>query len=327
MGSAGEGSSDIVNYRLPSRDELGKTRIVKFAGKIYHHYLIGTKVRIEYRIRYLVKRFDSRSVGRTVLFCPDKPDYTQVLYKICNSVGYAMTSSVGPAPDLVVAFQDVTKRADSPELLELAANGYVVNQHCDDISKIKVEDVFLEIFGYGTFVDPATYVGQCVMKSDDNAMHDGEVVECPSVATRNDVIFQRLINNTTGDEVLDIRVPIVRDQIPFVYLKYRRVRSRFSNMNSRVHMAAPDSVFSGDETAKIKRFAERLGLDFGELDVLRDVDDGKIYIIDVNNTPCGPPNHLGRAGSKRAVQLLTQSFNTEFFAGTSERVAHRKDVR
>jgi len=316
-----------MNHRLPSREELGKIPIYRFAGRIYHHWLIGTKVRLEYRTIYLLKKFDKKSVRKTILFLPDKPDYSQVLYKICSTLGYPMTSSVASRPDLVIAFQDVTKRAYSATLAEIAAAGYVVNQYCDDISKVKVEEVFREVFGYGTFVDPETHVGQCVMKSNDNAMHDGEVVECPIGAARNDTVYQKIVNNVVGDEVQDIRVPIVRGTVPFVYLKHRRLRARFSNMNSRVAMGSLDSVFTGDEVTKIKQFAEHLGLDFGELDVLRDIDDGKIYIVDVNNTPCGPPNHLSKADSARAVRLLSNSFNSEFFARTPERLAHRKDDR
>jgi hypothetical protein len=147
-------------------------------------------------------------------------------------------------------------------------------------------------------------------------MHDGELVECPAAGTRCDVVYQKLINNCVGDEVLDIRVPVINGELPFVYLKHRSLRYRFSNRNARVAMASVDSVFTDDETARIKEFVEKLGLDFGELDVLRDVDDGMIYIVDVNNTPCGPPNRLAKADSARAIEILSKTFDTEFFANT-----------
>jgi hypothetical protein len=316
-----------MNHRLLSREELGENRVYKFAGRVYHHWLIGTKVRITYRTIYLFRKLGQKAPGKTILFYPDKPDYSQVLYKICNVSGYAMSNSVESRSDLIIAFQDVTRRADDEVLTELAASTPVVNQYCDDISKTRVEEVFRDVFGYGTFVNPETHVGPCVMKSNENAMHDGEVVVCPTTPTGGDVVYQKLINNVVGDEVLDIRVPIIRGAIPFVYLKYRNVRSRFSNFNSRVTMDSDDSVFSADEISELTHFADRLGLDFGELDVLRDGDDGKIYIVDVNNTPCGPPNHMSRADSARAIELLTHSFNAEFFASTTERLAHRKDVR
>jgi hypothetical protein len=299
-----------------SRQALEKTRIYKFAGKIYHRGYLATKVRLKFRTRYLIKRLDSRNVAKTILFYPDKPDCSQVLYKICNNLGWVMTSSIKSHPDLIVAFQDTTKRVDGPVLTKLAADNYVVNRGCDDISKVKVEDVFRDVFGYGTFVDPETYVGLCVVKSNANAMHDGEAIECPTTATRNDVVYQKVINNAIDDEVLDIRVPIVGSEIPFVYLKYRSLKSRFSNKNRNVTIGTVDSVFTQDEITTIKQFVEKLCLDFGELDVLRDAEDGKIYIVDVNNTPCGPPNGLSKAESARAVQILSSTFIAEFFART-----------
>jgi hypothetical protein len=308
---------DFRPTRPLSRQDLENTRIYKFAGKIYHRGLIGTKTRLEYRTRYLRKKFDRTTLSKTILCYPDKPDHSEVLYKICNTLGWKITSSINSRADLIIALQDTTKRDSSPILTELAAGNQVVNQDCDDISKVKVEDVFRETFGYGTFVDPETYQGLCVMKSNANAMHDGEVVDCPTTAPRSDVVFQKMINNTVDDEVLDIRVPIIGDAIPFVYLKYRSLSSRFSNKNTRVTMAAVDSVFTAAEISGIKQFARMLGLDFGELDVLRDVDDGIIYIVDVNNTPCGPPNHLGKPECMRAIEIMSNAFDSEFFASTT----------
>src|SRR5262245_10077631 len=137
-------SNQLPLLRRLSREELGKNRLYKFAGKIYHDGLIGTKTRLAYRTRYLIKKFDKKHVSRTILFHPDKPNYSQVLYKICNTLGCKMTSSSKSQPDLVVAFQDTTRRAHSPAFAELSANHYVVNVHCDDISKVRVEEVFHE---------------------------------------------------------------------------------------------------------------------------------------------------------------------------------------
>lgn len=43
------------------------------------------------------------------------------------------------------------------------------------------------------------------------------------------------------------------------------------------------------EAELLLRLCRALGLDYGELDVLRDVEDGKLYVVDVNNTPWAPP--------------------------------------
>lgn len=313
---------DAMSKREFAVKELQEHPAYRFAGKIYHDRILGTITRVKYRTKYLRKKLEKDHRGATILFHPDMPDYSQILYKICNSLGLEMTSKITARPDVVVSFEDVTKRGHNPLLAELSDHHFVVNQHCNDISKTKVEEAFRSVFGYGTFVDPHSYEGSCVMKSDDNAMHDGILVECPMATTRTDVVFQRLINNTSGDAVVDIRVPIVGGSIPLVYWKYRDAKSRFSNRNDLVQIGSPGSAFSGRELVLIQRFARRLGLDFGELDILRDVDDGQIYIVDVNNTPCGPPNHLGKAECKEAVRMLSDSFDTEFVRRMHPREVH-----
>jgi hypothetical protein len=293
-------------------EELKQSQIYRSAGKIYHDDLLGTAIRIEYKAICLTQKFNRSTPGRTVLFYPDRPAYSHTLYKVCNILGCVITSSIKIHPDLVVAFEDVTKRENSPVLNDLAAHHFVVNRHCGDISKVKVEKVFREVFGYETFVDPERYQGLCVLKSDENGMHDGEVIDCPTNTRRRDVVYQKMINNAVGNKVMDIRVPTIKDQIPFVYLKYRRLSSRFSNVNASVTIAAADSVLADHELTSLLEFANRFGLDYGELDVLRDSDDGRIYVIDVNNTPDGPPNHLSKAEGKRAMRMLSNSFRAKF---------------
>ena len=39
---------------------------------------------------------------------------------------------------------------------------------------------------------------------------------------------------------------------------------------------------------------------------------GRIYIVDVNNTPYGPPNHIEPAEGDLAVRILADTFVEEF---------------
>ena len=59
---------------------------------------------------------------------------------------------------------------------------------------------------------------------------------------------------------------------------------------------------------KILLFCRRMGLDYGELDMLRDREDGRLYIVDVNNTPFGPPHGLPKAHAADAVRTLAENF-------------------
>ena len=52
-----------------------------------------------------------------------------------------------------------------------------------------------------------------------------------------------------------------------------------------------------------------MGIDYGELDILRDNNDGRIYIVDANNTPSGPPNGLTDVQECLALHRMVYPFN------------------
>lgn len=104
------------------------------------------------------------------------------------------------------------------------------------------------------------------------------------------------------------RVVVIQHRIPIVYKKYRPLATRYSIPNTRVELCAPEEVFSEDERKNISRFAERIGMDFGELDVLRDRNTGHIYVIDANNTPMGPAKALNKEEASRTFAVLLPAF-------------------
>ena len=102
--------------------------------------------------------------------------------------------------------------------------------------------------------------------------------------------------------------PVHGDQIPLVYLKYRPIANRFANRNSHVELAEPDQLFSQVELDQLLLMAKKMGIAFGEFDVLRDQDQ-RLYVVDVNNTPAGPPNGLPDAQARQALALMQKSFD------------------
>ena len=77
-----------------------------------------------------------------------------------------------------------------------------------------------------------------------------------------------------------------------------------------MELCAPEDVFSQDEREKISRFSERSEWIFGELDVLRDRNTGRIYIIDPNNTPMGQPKALNKEEASRTFATLLPPFRS-----------------
>jgi hypothetical protein len=245
------------------------------------------------------------------------------LFKILLFLGYKFTSNPQRSCDLAInwwlAF-DGNPFAPVKVMPSIKSNGKrkisVLNRRCIDISKNMVNSTFEEVFGYPISVDPLKQNGKCVMKLNWNALHKGRIIDCPIRSIDDEFVYQKLIRNETRDGfVEDMRVPIFGNKTPFVYLKYRPVRDRFidrMHTNTRATIAEVADVLSKEELDKIHRFCERIGMDYGEVDVLRDRDDGRIYIVDANNTPSGPPSAVSDDEGKMAVLRLSQAFEKAF---------------
>ena len=245
---------------------------------------------------------------RTVLFYPSLPDYTQVVYKLCVLNNYRMVNDPHVPHEVVHKHKDRTV-SELYEPVERAGR-HAVNAASNDIRKARVQEVFEAIFGYALEVDPTVYCGAAVRKSDANAQHDGAVIECPcEVGGEADVVYQRLVDTRTQEGLwLDQRVPVYGGEVPLVYRRYKSDDNQFTNRNVHAEIAEPYSVFSADELAGIRRFSEAMGLDFGEMDVLRHNEDGRIYIVDVNNTPFGPPIALSMEQQRQALAILAPAY-------------------
>lgn len=122
-------------------------------------------------------------------------------------------------------------------------------------------------------------------------------------------IYQKLLNNQENNNIiLDLRLLVFLNRFPFLYLKYRKITDRFSNTNHLVKVVEISEYLSEEETRKISLFCQEIGLDIGELDMIRNKDDGKLYIIDVNNTCYGPPNHILSFDENIALDRLCYEF-------------------
>lgn len=223
--------------------------------------------------------------------------------------------------DLYLNWQDLTRNElDAEEYLTVAYqysrnpgwedNAISLNLGCRDISKNKIGQLNLQVFGYELDVDPTTHTGDLVIKSNNNATHDGVVVRGPvsPASVSEDKVYGVAIDNTDGDWVVDFRVPYIRGFCGFFYEKRRPRISRFSNINSKVRMRDIAEEVSSEELNRLEAFCHALRADYGELDVIRDKKTGKIYVVDFANTPAGPPNGLKRNLAFVAVERMSVSF-------------------
>jgi hypothetical protein len=249
-----------------------------------------------------------------------------------SSGGYAiekifMALDIKPLPftplfsfDIYLNWQDLTRdELDVKRYIELSydhtklqlnTHTQFLNFQCSDISKKKVGEVNKKVFGYSLDIDPTSYSGSVVCKSDENATHDGVVLQCPldPALVMSDKVYSVEVKNMDRDEVVDFRVPYMRGNAGFFYEKRRPLESRFSNTNSSVHLRKLSDEFSASEIFSIDSFCLELGADYGELDVLRDKISGNIYIVDFAKTPFGPPKGLNKIDTKMAIQLMAIAF-------------------
>ncbi|MFM1773066.1 MAG: hypothetical protein RLZZ71_2208 [Bacteroidota bacterium] len=239
---------------------------------------------------------------------PTYPSKKTTLAKIARMNGARLTNKLVKNPDVIIYFENATYGSAST-LRRRYPKARIINVNCPDISKERVHVVHLEALGYSMNLNPRTYIGVAVEKSDENAVHDGQEVICPMAYPKTDAVYQKVLDNTNENgEYVDIRVPVIQGKIPLVYLKFKTKKNRFTNKAHRATLHSPGEIFSSEEIEQIEKYALAMKVDFCEFDVLRHKGNKKIYIIDVNKTPYGPPHPLGKKDQEIALQKLSEAF-------------------
>lgn len=275
---------------------------------------------LDYRVKMFALAFftflwarlqDSRP--RTIYSFPERPLFFHSLFGIAHQLGYILTTKEPEKADCLIRFEDAVEGAVAPTGTPKTTRP-IVNMQATNIRKSRIEEAFRKVAGYGLSIDPRTTTGNCVRKSNNNAMHDGVILSCPC-EPEDGYVYQRLIETEVNGRCIDMRVPVVGGTIPLVSYRYKSPKSRFYE-TLKADIFAPSEVLSDEEQHVILEFSKELNLDFGELDVLRDINDKRIYIVDANNTPARP--HPGWGGSLsfrdhfRYTKLIAAAFEKAF---------------
>lgn len=189
-----------------------------------------------------------------------------------------------------------------------------INGRCTNISKSNVAEVCERVCNRPLVVDPTTYTGLMVEKSEINGVHNGRILIEPIQHPRAGYSYQRLIDNTTEDGryVEDLRVVVVGRTLPLVYRKRRLLGRRFESSSMHAETVSAESVFSPIERTQLQEFSQALHMDFGELDVLRDKNSGEIYVVDANKTSISPPISMSYTKRFEALKRTAHAFEREF---------------
>lgn len=241
-----------------------------------------------------------RGRRRSIWFAPQRPRPWYLARGAAMWAGIEVAAHPDRA-DTAFYFDDVTTAGNA------AGAGGGVNAGCTDVSKSHVAAVFEDVFGYPLSVDPATWTGPVVEKSEKNGVHDGRILPAGE-PVRADCVYQRLVDTTDEDGAAhDLRTLCAGGAPVLVWEKIKPGGARFAIHNRIARLKAPAAVFSPQELALISRFSARMGLDWGGLDILRDRVDGRIYIVDVNKTDVGPVIALSWADKMRSMGLLGEA--------------------
>lgn len=256
-----------------------------------------------------IKLRQAATIGRrrlAVAFSPDPIRPWYLAWAAATEAGLRVIPDPAEA-DIVFHFDDSTHSQMAPPPARPGA--LLLNFTCPDISKSRVASVFEEVFGYSLSLDPRTHTGPAVEKSEVNGAHDGRIVFCP-IEPLPGRVYQRVVDNRFDSRLMqDLRTPTVGGRPVCVFLKRRPAATRFANTNEQVQLTTPEQVFSTAELAMISGFAQKLGLDWGGLDVLRDAQDGRIYIVDANKTDMGPPTALPLSEKLRSTRMLAKALD------------------
>lgn len=236
-----------------------------------------------------------------VWFAPHQPRPWYLVWSAMAWAGIRMAAQPEDA-DATFAFEDATwGEKQIPAVLP------AFNYLCPDVSKSHVARVFEASFGYPLSIDPMTWNGPAVEKGELNGAHDGRIVECPTrpLPGRH---YQRLIDTCQDGMAHDLRTACVGRRPVAVWIKQKPAADRFAIYNSSVTLHEPATVFSGDELDAIGRFLVAMHIDWAGLDILRDRNSGKIYIVDVNKTDVGPIIALSLRDKLRSIAILARAF-------------------
>ncbi|HZZ65755.1 MAG TPA: glycosyltransferase [Candidatus Baltobacteraceae bacterium] len=264
-----------------------------------------------FMLRSLVRR------PRSIYVFPSRmdrfqPAETYVAWKVFAACGLAVQTRDPSKACIAIAWNPSTTYAlDERQCSSLAQRMRVLNSRCTDIRKSTVGSHFREVFGYALEVDPRTYEGPMVCKSENNGKHDGNVVKGPLKNPLPGYLYQRFVSNPTPLGNAEYRVFIVGQKAVAVYLAHAPMDNRFG-FGKHPEMTTLEQCFSAQERERINAFCARIGLDFGGLDILRDADDGRIYISDCNNTVTGPSNKLTIRQQFGVINTIAREFEAAY---------------
>lgn len=183
-------------------------------------------------------------------------------------------------------FWDTGTYSTPRQVAQLPANA--LNRRCVDIGKETVDRLWGEAAGYSITVDPTSHEGPMVEKPEINALKGATIIDGPIERPRKGMVYQLLIDSRSSDtRILHLRAVVIGGRILFTYNKSRPYPQYFKGTEF-TEPAATTDFLSDAEIATVERFAGLIGMEYGEMDIVRDRPTNRIYVVDTNRNPVRP---------------------------------------
>lgn len=220
-----------------------------------------------------------------LLTYPDLAKKGSKLWYICQDLGIEITRDLG---DFDRAIYWNTKAVSVPDK-KISSVPNVINIRCTNVLKDRVDKAWYDASGYTIQINPRNFKYAYIRKSKQQyrshtgEKHDGRIFDYNQKPEKG-YVYQRYVRTKPDDRYITIRVPVFKRHIPCLILKYSF--HPFKEMRTRIEIIREPRIWKyikSRETDWLFRFCDIMGLDFGEVDMIRDKYTMKIYAIDVNN--------------------------------------------
>ena len=191
----------------------------------------------------------------------------------------------------------------------LNTDKFVINGRCNNVLKDYVDRVWGDVYGCCLTVNPLIHNGYCIEKPLTQGTNSGNVILCPHEKSQDKIYLRWVDTRDENGSLNDYRVVICDGEIVLVLIKKKQYDSFFSFDMKNFIQRPWEELFSVTEKNHILEFSDIVGLDFGEIDVLRSNFDGKIYVVDVNNL-----SGYGYFRDKEYVHYLSNIFKRAYLS-------------
>ena len=223
-----------------------------------------------------------------ILAYPDKVSNGAKLWHVCEHFGIQITNNPQTVFDYAIYWCNKTNSMPDWIISQIAQKMNVININCVNVLKSRVDKIWEKSCGYSITINPEKYQYEYVRKSQlqyrshTGEVHDGIICDSPQKPDKK-FVYQRLIDTSVdGGRFRTLRLPIFKKNIPCIIVKDSK--DRFKEAHSVVEVEYDIfNYIDGVELYNIRKFCRKIGLDYGELDILRDNETERIYVVDVNN--------------------------------------------